>query len=156
MSATLDSSTLTLPLRGIVGPEFVTASATVDPLLPWGSRQRVAYLLREAAEQRGRMDLYRAVERNLLAPSLREPDLEWLLGGVDDVLFEYHDGEQWRPDWDGASEDPPLPRAIKVRLQLAPETPRADLPDPVEMVVPLTVLEAPATNNAAAGGQEQP
>ena len=39
-----------------------------------------------------------------------EPEMQPLLAGVEEVYFEYYDGETWRDSWDSTAEElPPLP-----------------------------------------------
>lgn len=135
---TLGSTNALVPDQ--VGPEFYTASATLDDVLPWAEVQKVAYLLVTPTNRTDTgLDLFRATTRNLLPPLYEEPVREWLLSGVERLEFQFHDGTQWVDDWDSTVDSPPLPRAIKVELQLAAKDPRDEPPLPIELVVPLLV-----------------
>ncbi len=149
LTGTLQTSSSNTPLQGQVGPEFFTASATVDDYQPWAEIQRVAYVLLESTNGAPGLDLYRAVRRNLLPYALDEmPEMEWLLGGVEEAVFYFYDGSQWRTSWDSPTETTPLPSAIKLELQFAPDDPRDRFPDPVQIVVPLFVQAPAASTNA--------
>lgn len=148
LSGTLQTAA-NLPLQqGQVGPEFCSASAILSDRLPWSEVQRVAYLLVESTNGAPGRDLYRAVTRNLLQTTAEMPRREWILGGVEDLAFRFHDGSQWRADWDSTAQDNPLPRAIKVELQMAAPDLRQERPPPIELVVPF--LMDGRTNTAAA------
>lgn len=125
--------------RDQVSPWFHTANATLEEGTPWGDIQRVAYLLVESTNNAHGRDLYRSATRNLLDPEVEVGVQEWLLSGVEDVAFEFYDGTQWRTYWDSSTEDPPMPRAVKVELQLAAVDGRRDLPPPMELIVPLWI-----------------
>jgi hypothetical protein len=144
---------------GQASPEFYTATARIDDLLPWGEIQRVSYRLADPTNQMpststGR-DLVRSVTRNLL-PVLEEPPEEQrLMGGVESILFYYHDGRDWVETWDSATRTNQLPSAIKVAIQLTPPptgTPiSASVYAPVELVVPI-VLRASTNQTTSTGG----
>jgi len=59
---------------------------------------------------------------------------------VRDLTFSFYDGGQWREYWD-TTTDTNLPRGIKVQIQLIPDLndPRAQLPAPIQLVVPVLV-----------------
>ncbi len=131
--ATLMPSGNAIPL----GAEFYTASAPIDTTLPWGDIQKVSYsLIASATNMMGR-DLYRSVSRNLLAPILDEPVQEWLMGGVEDVLFSFYDGRQWISTWDSSTSDPKLPTAIKATFFLVRTNRVSGVQPSFELVVPL-------------------
>src|SRR5262249_47368167 len=133
---------------GASGPEFYTASGTIDETAPWAEIQKVSYLLAASTNRAGGKDLIRAVTRNLLPTTGTEPPVEqWLMSGVEGLAFFYWDGSQWRDSWDSTTPDQTtgltntLPRAIKVQIQPAAEPGRSALSQtaPVELVVPLFV-----------------
>jgi general secretion pathway protein J len=139
---------------GQVSPEFYTASGPITEYAPWPDVQKVAYLLLDSTNGAAGRDLYRAVWRNLLSPVEDLPEQEWLLGNVEDIRFLFHDGTQWRTEWDSTVEETPLPRGVKVELQLAAAARDDELPPPVELVIPLWVDGA--TNDTAASVEVNP
>ena len=87
-------------------------------LLPRGTLQRVQYRVDEENQ------LVREYWVVLDHPLGMEPRSEVLIGGVDDFLIEYLDGEDsWSQDWPPlrrAAEAPPGgPRAARITLELA-------------------------------------
>lgn len=140
LSGALQTSGSRLMQIGQISPDFHTATGALNDRHPWSEVQRVAYLLVDPASRTatGR-DLVRSVTRNLLAPVEESPEWQRLLGGVERLEFQYHDGNQWRTDWDSTMEEVPLPAAIRVELQLAATGSRGELPPLIELVVPLPV-----------------
>ena len=135
-----------------ISPDFFTLSGLIDSSAPWPNVQKVAYLLVESTNRNalGR-DLVRAVTRNLLpAGGIEElPTEQLLLTDVEEVFFLYHNGTDWQETWDSTTDDAnPLPRAIKVQIQMAAASP-TELRPPVELVVPIVVQ---ARTNAVSGG----
>lgn len=128
---------------GLASPEFRTATGRVDDTAPWAEVQKVSYLLADPATtstNRGQgRALIRSVVRNLLPSGMDEYDDQWLMEGVESLNFSFYDGTQWWTTWDSSSQTPPFPLAIKVELQPAATTRYGDLPDLVELVVPLLV-----------------
>ncbi|MEW6157118.1 MAG: type II secretion system protein GspJ [Verrucomicrobiota bacterium] len=141
-----------------VSPELFTNSGTIDETSPWADIQKVVYYLREPTNRfaaNGR-DLIRTVQRNLLAATQETPDEQWLLGGVEMVEFLFFSGTEWQPSWDSTAEETPLPKAIKVRLQLAREDERRSQMDevaPLELIVPLTVQARTNQTSTSSTGQ---
>jgi prepilin-type N-terminal cleavage/methylation domain-containing protein len=147
-------------LKGQSSPQFYTANGIVDLTSPWADIERVYYYLAAPTNNTPGMDLLRSVTRNLLPTLQDEPVAQFLMSGVEEINFYFHDGTQWRETWDSTTADPvtgqtnTLPRAIKVQLQLASETRGQPLGAPVEIVVP--VFAQASTNltaQASGGGQ---
>lgn len=133
-----------------VGPEFRTRSGQIREEVPWGDVQRVAYFLLSPADLTNRgHDLYRSVARNLLPPSTDTPETEFLLGGVESALMQFHDGTSWLDTWDSTTADPKLPAAIRMSITLIGTEGARQLPAPIELVVPL-FLEARTNQTATA------
>lgn len=155
-SETLTASAM-MPMTAMpVGPEFKTRSGELDDRTPWGDIQRVAYFLQTPSDRQslGR-DLYRSVSRNLLAPMGDTPESERLLGGVDSVTIQYHNGTDWTDTWDSTTMDPKMPQAIKVTISLMTTNRLSDYNAPIEMVVPLYLqakTNQTASASASAGG----
>lgn len=139
-----------------VGPEFRTRSGTVREETPWGDVQRVAYFLQPPSNRTNRgHDLYRSVARNLLPPATDTPETERLLGGVESVTVQFHDGSEWLNTWDSTTADPKLPGAIKMSITLMGSESARQLPTPIEIVVPLFLqarTNATATASSGTGG----
>lgn len=137
------ANTLTTSLTGQVGPEFLTAASPLFDQSPWSEAQRVAYVLSstnlsDQAHPEARQ-LQRFVYRNLLPSTFDEPTSSWLLDDVIHLEFLYHDGAQWKSDWNATAEATPLPRAIKAQIQRAPTRITDPLPPLIELVVPLFI-----------------
>lgn len=137
-------------LPGRRSPNFFTTVGVLREASPWPALQRVVYRLIPPTNDAEGLDLMRTVTRNLLAPVEEPPEDQFLLDGVEELLFQYYDGTQWRESWDSAVEPAVLPLAIKVQLFLSRS--RTNLADrePVELVVPIEVR--PLTNTSAQGG----
>jgi type II secretion system protein J len=132
---------------GQVSPPFYTAVGFLNDSVPWSEVQRVTYRLTESTNGTPGLDLYRSVTRNLLALVEDAPEDQFLLGGVETVTFQFYDGTQWRYDWDSTTEATILPGAIKVELLLTAALTNRFSPDPIVLVVPITVQ--PDTNTVA-------
>lgn len=140
---------------GATGPQFYTATGRLTDSLPWAEVQKVTYYLAQPTNRLGGMDLYRGVTRNLLPVMQEEPEPQFLLGGVQRLTFWFYDGTQWVATWDSTLEATPLPRAIKVEIELLPEPDQKYEPTPVALVVPLLVqarTNATATTGGSTGG----
>ena len=132
-------------LPGQISPCFYTTTAALDELAPWGEVQKVFYALTDSTNRSNGKDLIRAVNQNLLPVMIEEqPTQQVLMSGVQNVLFFFYDGTQWRDSWDSSTADPTtgqtntLPQAIKVQIQLAAgDNGRRMAATPVEMVVAL-------------------
>jgi len=162
LSGDLQTSSITNLVGGQSSPDFYTTSGLIDETSPWAEIQKVSYVLVDSTNRgaAGR-DLIRATTRNLLPATLEEPPAQqWLMSGVQDLMFYYYDGTQWRDSWDSTTPDlvtgvtNNLPRAIKVQIQLASEqTGRALLAAaPIELVVPVVVQARTNKTQTAAGG----
>jgi type II secretion system protein J len=138
-----------------VSPQFYTATGTIDEYSPWAEVQKVAYLLVDSTNSTLGKDLIRSITRNLLPPAVEEPPLyQWLVGGIQEVVFYYYDGSQWRDSWDSTTEEVKLPSAIKVQINLAVEDRRQSQLPPVELIVPLLVQARTNSTDQANGGQQ--
>lgn len=142
-----------LSMRGlIVSPALYTSTAIIDDATPWSEVERVIYYLAASTNNSVGKDLMRSVSRNLLPVAEDETVDQWLLGGVEDVVFTFYDGSQWQQIWDStllASNK--LPLAVKVELQLVPEEAAKQMRDPITLVVPLAVQGS--TNSATTTAQ---
>ena len=141
------------------GPQFYTSVGIVNDYQPWGEIQRVSYFLAAPTNDASGMDLYRSVTRNLLPVTQEEAEDQFLMSGVDNITFQYYDGSNWKDTWDSTQADSVtgltnnLPRAIKFSMELHVENQSLGLPAPVELIVPIPVLQR--TNfTTAVGGAE--
>jgi general secretion pathway protein J len=137
-----------------VGPTFHTASGMVDELTPWTEVRKVSYQLSPPTNREPGLDLYRNVTRNLLPTLTEQVEAQRLLGGVEEVYFEFYDGTQWRDTWDGTNETTVLPTAVRVQIQLVAAPEQRTLPPPIEMVVPIHVQAAAAETTDTSGGEQ--
>ena len=136
--------------------EFYTSTASVDQMTPWAEVQKVSYYLRPPTNSTTRtgQDLCRAVTRNLLPSSEEQPVEQFLLSDVEEIIFLFYTGTEWRDSWDGTTEETPLPKAIKVQLLMAQEEERqSTVRAPIELVAPI-IIEANTNQTQSAGGQQ--
>jgi len=146
------------PLERGSGPQFYTAVGIVDGNAPWNEVERVSYHLASPAHGTAGMDLYRSVTRNLLPVAQDQTEDQFLMSGVESIAFQFHDGAAWKDTWDSTQEDLTtgltnnLPRAIKLELQIHHENSAPGTPAPVELVVPVTVLQRTNVTTSVSGG----
>jgi type II secretion system protein J len=142
-------------MAGATGPIFYCSDGVVDEASPWAEIQKVSYALAESTNRFQGKDLVRLIDRNLLAAAPEGPWRQLLLSGVQGIAFAFYDGSQWRDYWDSTTEDPKLPRGIRVRIQRAPDAdnPNAPLPPILELIVP--VIVTPSTNTTTQGSAGQ-
>jgi type II secretion system protein J len=167
MSGTFSTSSTSNSVAGQASPNFYTASAAIDETSPFAEVQRVSYSLVVSTggedDKKAGKDLLRSVSRNLL-PSLQDQnEQERLLTGVQTLTFLYHDGSQWRESWDSTVENTVtglsngLPMAVKVQLHMTGENSGSSRSRelPIELVVPIVVLQRTnQVQQAAAGGAQ--
>lgn len=140
-----------------ISPDLYTASALVTERLPWAEIQKVAYLLTPSTNPAAGLELVRSITRNLLPAFDEEPEMQLLLAGVEEVYFEFYDGETWRDSWDSTAEElPPLPLAIRVQVELLPEETASVRPAPVELLVPLAVPARASATDGTTDDEEGP
>ena len=140
--ALIGSAMTMIPIAGALesSPFFFTSTGTISDTGPWADIQQVSYILMQPTNNTPGKSLVRCVTRNLLPiTSPDPPDREWLLNGVQDLLFYYYDGQQWQNVWDTTQTTNTLPLAIKVQILLLPEPGQRVAPSPIELVVPIDV-----------------
>lgn len=142
------SSTTASPSMGQQsGPQFYTSVGLVGDAQPWGEIERVSYFLAAPTNDAAGLDLYRSVTRNLLPVKSDASEDQFLMSGVDTITYQYYDGANWKDTWDSTQADTVtgltnnLPRAIKVALALHVEAQTLGTPAPVELIVPIPVLQ---------------
>lgn len=137
-----------------VGTEIYTTSGVFRDGSPWADIQKVAYVLRDPTHRTasaGR-DLVRVVKRNLGPVSEEQTDEQRLMTGVGRLDLSFYDGTTWRTSWNSTNDATTLPKAIKVEIAMAPESPApgvrqgpAQAVRTIQMIVP--VMVASVTNS---------
>jgi type II secretion system protein J len=107
--------------------ELYTTTGALLVNAPWGDVQKVTYGVKDK-------QLVRGVTRNLLAAVTPVADDQAMMDGVDSVQFDCYDGTQWRSTWDTTLADTDLPLAVRVRIQMASDSPNRQ---PIELIVPV-------------------
>lgn len=137
-----------------VSPDLYTAVGIVDEWSSWPEIQQVTYVLATPTNQTDGLDLLRNVRRNPLSTD-DLPEEQWLLDGVESVLFQFYNGLQWVDTWDSSTAETILPTAIRVQIQRVSESSSLTRPEPIEMIVPITVqARTNLTAEAEEGGGE--
>ncbi|MGV3772913.1 MAG: type II secretion system protein GspJ [Verrucomicrobiales bacterium] len=127
-------------MSGANRPVMYTSTGLMNEVVPFGQVQKVSYTVAAGGEfSASGKDLYRNITRNLLPQTQEDMVSELLLSGVESLTFQYYDGTQWRNSWDSATETTKLPLAIKAQLILGEGGESRVLPQPIELVVPITV-----------------
>lgn len=152
---------ITAILQGLASPTFYTAAGIISDTVPWGEVSKVYYHLADPTNNTAGLgkDLFRSVTRNLLPTVQEESEDQWLMGGIESILFTFYDGDRWQETWDSTTAATKLPAAIMVQIQLAPADTDRARPEPVELVVPLMVqattntTSTTSTNSSTGGGQ---
>jgi type II secretion system protein J len=135
-----------------VGPTLYTATGVIDETSPWAEIQKVAYYLVDPTNNTPGKELYRSVTRNLLPVVEDESDDQWLMSGVEDLVFQFYDGMDWQDSWDSTTSETNLPLAIKVQLELAQPATALERPPAIELVVPVVVQTRTNEVAQATGG----
>jgi prepilin-type N-terminal cleavage/methylation domain-containing protein len=153
----LGSAQTMIPIAGALesSPFFFTSTGRISDTVPWADIQQVCYILMQPTNNTPGKSLVRCVTRNLLPVSSPDaPDREWLLNGVQDLLFFYYDGLQWQNVWDTTQTTNTLPLAIKVQILLLPEPGQRQAASPIELVVPvdLQTRTNQTTQSTSTGG----
>src|SRR6266404_9663384 len=94
LSGVCRTTSITNVIGGQSSPDFYTSTGLIDPTSPWAEIQRVAYVLVDPTGPGANgKDLVRTVTRNLLPATLEEePARQWLISGVEGMIFNYFDG----------------------------------------------------------------
>jgi type II secretion system protein J len=120
--------------------EFFAGSAVISDATTFGDIQKVMYYLKvpeDPVNSFGK-DLVRGVTRNLLATVQEEPEEQWLIGDVENIQFAFYTGTEWREVWDSNGQDDPMPRAIRVQIEFAPDEDARRIRVPIQLIVPVT------------------
>lgn len=126
-----------------VTPDMSTTSGRIDGYNPFSEVQRVALYLAPGTTAEGgnsnTKNLVRVVTRNLLpVQETDEGEEQVLLEGVSSATASYYDGVAWTDTWDSEATST-LPRAIKLSIVMAPVGASTTTPQPVDLVVPVSV-----------------
>ena len=135
------TGTFKFPPTGISGqmsPDFYTTTGSLSDFTPWPQVQKVVYVLMDSTNGFSGKDLFRSVSRNLLPSTEDQIAYQWLLSGVDRIGFQFYDGSQWRDSWDSSTEEVPMPKGIRVQIEMT-TTNEQTLARPLELVVPIMV-----------------
>lgn len=124
-------------LPGQSTPAFYTTSGIIDENSPFADLERVSYALLPSTNGLPGRDLIRRVTRNLLPVLAEEPQVQYLMNGVDTINVLFYDGLQWREYWDSTTETNKLPFGIKVQLQLTRDAADRSYHAPIEIVAPV-------------------
>lgn len=157
LTGQLQSIPTTNAIAGVNGPIFYCSSGIIDEINPWPDVQKVAFMLSQSTNRFEGFDLMRVVDRNVLSPTPGQPVSQKLLGGVEQIAFQFFDGSQWQNSWDSTLQTPALPRAIKMQIQLMQDaTVRSTVvPSPIEIVVPVMVEARTNTTSSSTNSIEQ-
>lgn len=127
------------------------APVVADNDIPWseGSRHVVIGLKSDVNPPM----LVRAVTRNLLAPTVPDPEIEILCRNVKSFDLQYYDGTTWQTDWDSTALGNALPLAVMMTLQVYVDSRPGQPPEvyTVRKVFPLACAK-PATAAGAGTG----
>lgn len=153
-TTTIQSLTNNLFVGERVSPDIYTTSGNVGDLARWADVQKVAYFLASPTNNnsgsKGR-DLVRQVTRNLLAAGVEEPELQYLMAGIETLRFQYYEGLNWSDTLISSN----LPLGIKVQITLADDDQSSrQIAPPVELVVPIIVQPATSESSAETGGEQ--
>jgi hypothetical protein len=132
-----------------VSPDIYTTTGVMDETSNWSEVRKVGYFLAMPTNNTSGKDLMRVVTSNLLPVTQEIPTTQWLMGGVDTMLFQFYDGQTWIETWDSTTTSN-LPTAIKVQITLFPEKGDRVRGNPVELVVPV-MIGSNSTNQATGG-----
>ncbi|MGN6385833.1 MAG: type II secretion system protein GspJ [Verrucomicrobiota bacterium] len=156
LTGQLQSTPTTNAIAGVNGPIFYCASGSIDEINPWPDVQKVAFTLVQSTNRFEGYDLVRVVDRNVLAPTPSQPVSQKLMGGVDQIAFQFFDGSQWQNTWDSTLQTPSLPKAIKMQIQLLQDrSVRASAQTPIEIVVPVMVEARTNSTTTSTNSTEQ-
>ncbi len=150
LSSSGSSSGATMESAGDV--QFFTTTGSIDNQSPWAEVQRVSYVLQFPTNttSAGR-DLFRVVSRNMLPINTADEEVQFLLGGVENIYYEFYDGTAWSPSWDSESAETKLPTGVKITLELAREAGEPATRAPIEIVVPVMVRASTNTTSQSSG-----
>jgi type II secretion system protein J len=132
-----DGSTTTIGTK--VSPFlYTTVGRNNDDQSSWSEMRKIGYFLSTPSDTRGSAgkDLIRATSSNLLPVNIEEYSQEFLIGGVDNVVFSYYDGSGWIDTWDSTITTN-LPIAVKVSFTFMDEQKGATAKSPLELLVPI-------------------
>jgi type II secretion system protein J len=139
---------------GSAGLDFFTSTSVIGDKAPWGDIQEVFYELKTPTDRnQAGMDLVRCVDHNVLATTTQTPEIQWLMGSVQNLQFDCYDGTQWQTTWDTSAGNTNLPVAVRIRIQLVarPGEAAGNL-QPLEAIVPLVTQTLTNSTPVTTGG----
>lgn len=132
--------------------QFYTATGIRHAEQPWSDVQWVTYYLRSPLLSFDTVgnELVRGVTRNL-SPGMDSDYSEMvLLGGVDQLFFEFWTGTEWIDYWDSTTFDPATPMAVRATLVMA--TTNNVAPPVFQVTAPISVEARTNVVESATGG----
>jgi general secretion pathway protein J len=145
---TTDNSSSLQHMGQQCGPTLYTASGALNDYDPWSEMRKVTYFLMPATNSLPGYELVRSVVRNLLPVNVEEYTDESLMSGVNELTFQFYDGNSWQDTWDSTTttattESNSIPLGVRVSLTLINAKGVVDQ-NPIELVIPIGVQ--PGTN----------
>jgi type II secretion system protein J len=139
---------------GSAGLDFFTSTSVIGDKTPWGDLQEVFYELKTPANRnQAGMDLVRCVDPNILATTTQTPEIQRLMGNVQNLQLDCYDGTQWQTTWDTSAGNTNLPVAVRIRIQLvAKPGEAAGSQQPLETIVALVTQTRTNSTTVATGG----
>lgn len=128
--------------------QFFAKNGTTEQSAPWPDVQQIEYYLapvNEPRENQNRLELVRAVTRNLLAPTYQLPVEQRLVSGVSSFQLSFFDGETWMTSWDSELQTPALPKAVQIYLEFAPTNRSSNPLPPPSLTQIVPILAEPRT-----------
>jgi hypothetical protein len=99
------------------------------------------------------MDLVRCVDPNILATTTQTPEIQRLMGNVQNLQLDCYDGTQWQTTWDTSAGNTNLPVAVRIRIQLvAKRGEAAGNLQPLEAIVLLVTQTRTNLTTVTTGG----
>jgi type II secretion system protein J len=141
---------------GNAGLDFFTSTSVIGDQTPWGDLQEVFYELKTPTDRtQAGMDLVRCVDRNVLATATQTPEIQRLMGNVQNLQLDCYDGTQWQTAWDTSAGNTNLPVAVRIRIQLVPKPGEAaGSLQPFETIVPLVTQTLTNSTPVTTGGTQ--
>ena len=139
---------------GSAGLDFFTSTSVISDKAPWGDLQEVFYELKTPTDRnQAGMDLVRCIDPNILATTTQTPEIQRLMGNVQNLQLDCYDGTQWQTTWDTSAGNTNLPVAVRIRIQLvAKRGEAAGNLQPLEAIVLLVTQTRTNLTTVTTGG----
>lgn len=129
--------------------QWVSAVGATSPEAKGSDLVTLHYYLAENT-QSGVYRLVRTERRSPLATTDDTSEETVILDNLVSFAVTWYDGQTWQDSWDSSAQQPPLPQAVRVRLDFAEAN--GVRPVPLELIVPFSVRSASTQVTAAASG----